>query len=175
MLRALVEPKRASSQAEMSCFRRDMDPWLGSPGRAHAGSLGAFPSACAAPKSLGFTTGALLRAGNLQTWTPGWAPGPGWTKKSLFSSRNELFLEETWTPCWAPGPIWTQKVPSSSRNELFFEETWTPVWAPGAVLTQKRLFSSRNELFLEETWTPGWAPDLFGPKRACSQAEMSCF
>ena len=65
-----------------------------------------------------------------QTWTPGWAPGPVWTQKMLFSSRNELFLEQTWTP-------------------------WTPVWAPGPVWSPKWLFSSRNELFLEQTWTPG--------------------
>ena len=36
----------------------------------------------------------------------------------LLSSRNELILEETWTPGWAPGPGWTQKMLSSSRNEL---------------------------------------------------------
>ena len=37
----------------------------------------------------------------------------------LFSSRNERFLEETWIPGWAPGPVWTQKKLFSSRNELF--------------------------------------------------------
>ena len=51
----------------------------------------------------------------------------------LFSSRNELLLEETWTPGWAPGPGCTQKMLFSRRNELFLEETWTPGWAPGPV------------------------------------------
>ena len=56
----------------------------------------------------------------------------------LFSSRNELlFLVQTWTPGWAPGPVWTQKKLFSSRNELFFVQTWTPGWAPGPVWAQK--------------------------------------
>ena len=38
----------------------------------------------------------------------------------LFSSRNERFLEETWIHlAVAPGPVWTQKKLFSSRNELF--------------------------------------------------------
>ena len=42
-------------------------------------------------------------------WAPGpvWSPGPVWTQKTLFSSRNELFVVQTWTmlgswPCVDP-------------------------------------------------------------------------
>ena len=28
-------------------------------------------------------------------------PNPAWTQNKLFSTRNELFLEQTWTPGWA--------------------------------------------------------------------------
>ena len=61
----------------------------------------------------------------------------------MFSSRNELFLEETWTPGWASGPVWTQKMLFSSRNELFLEDLdpWLVSWPflnpKEAVLEQK--------------------------------------
>ena len=171
MLLALVEPKRASSQVEMSCFWKRPGPLAGLPWQGSCWDPGSFPKCLCSTKKPRVYDGGPAESWELADLDP-WLGSWPWLdqKKSLFSSRNELFLEETWTPGWAPGPIWTQKVPFSSRNELLFEETWTPVWAPGAVL-----FSSRNELFLEKTWTPGWAPGLFGPKRACSQAEMSCF
>ena len=38
----------------------------------------------------------------------------------LFSSRNELLLLQTWTLGWAPGPMWTPRKRFSSRNERFF-------------------------------------------------------
>ena len=61
----------------------------------------------------------------------------------LFSSRNELLLEETWTPGWAPGPGCTQKMLFSRRNELFLEETWTPGWAPGPVWTKEAVLKQK--------------------------------
>ena len=92
----------------------------------------------------------------------------------LFSSRNELLLEETWTPGCAPGPGGTQKSLFSSRNELFLEETWTPGWAPLAGLmlgawepsqvpgaAPKSLGFTTGALLRAgnlQTWTPGWAP-----------------
>ena len=63
----------------------------------------------------------------------------------------------------------------STTNELLLVQIWTPGWAPGPVWTQKKLFSSRNDLFLVQTWTLAGLLALCGPKRGCSQAEMSCF
>ena len=44
----------------------------------------------------------------------------------LFSSRNELLLVQTWTPGWAPGPVWTPKKLFSRRNELGSWPCWDP-------------------------------------------------
>ena len=67
------------------------------------------------------------------------------TKEAVFTTRNELFLVQTWTPGWAPGPVWTQKKLFSRRNELFFFSTdlnhWLGSWScldpKDAVLKQK--------------------------------------
>ena len=46
----------------------------------------------------------------VQITRPSWLPTWVWaSQKILLSIRNELLLEQTWTPGWAPGPVWTQK------------------------------------------------------------------
>ena len=43
----------------------------------------------------------------------------------LLSSRNELFLVQTWTPGWAPGPAWTTKKLFSRAGSLVVVLVWS--------------------------------------------------
>ena len=59
----------------------------------------------------------------------------------LFPSRNELFLVQTWTPGWAPGPVWTQRSCSQAEMSCTDLGPWLGSWpcldSKDAVLKQK--------------------------------------
>ena len=83
-----VGHRRRCAQAEMSCFKTDLDLWLCS--WLCLDPKGAVPK----QKQAVFRTVAGPLAG------PGWAPGPVRSPKWLFSSRNDS---------GAPGRVWSLK------------------------------------------------------------------